>query len=88
MIIPYKQAIQEITDAINKSLAEMPDDETRIAVLNAFSRHMFYNGFKSDDNGGVDLLRKAQEPLGEKFEKVLNDNLWEMLEEDGKAQEK
>ena len=88
MIIPYKQAIQEITDAINKSLAEMPDDETKIAVLNAFSRHMFYNGFKSDDNGGVDLLRKAQEPLGEKFEKVLNDNLWEMLEEDGEAQEK
>ena len=88
MIIPYKQAIQEITDAINKSLAEMPDGETKIAVLNAFSQHMFYNGFKSDDNGGVDLLRKAQEPLGEKFEKVLHDNLWEMLEEDGKAQEK
>ena len=88
MIIPYKQAIQEITDAINKSLAEMPDDETKIAVLNAFSRHMFYNGFKSDDNGDVDLLRKAQEPLGEKFEKVLHDNLWEMLEEDGEAQEK
>ena len=34
------------------------------------------------------ILRKAQEPLGEKFEKVLNDNLWEMLEEDGEAQEK
>jgi len=61
MIIPYKQAIQEITDAINKSLSEMPDDKTKIAVLNAFSQHMFYNGFKNDDNGGVDLLRKAQE---------------------------
>ena len=34
------------------------------------------------------ILRKAQEPLSEKFEKVLNDNLWEMLEEDGEAQEK
>jgi len=61
MIIPAKQAIQEITDAINKSLSEMPDDETKIAVLNAFSQHMFYCGFKNDDNGGVDLLRKAQE---------------------------
>jgi hypothetical protein len=61
MIIPAKQAIQEITDEINKSLSEMPDDETKIAVLNAFSQHMFYCGFKNDDNGGVDLLRKAQE---------------------------
>jgi hypothetical protein len=61
MIIPYKQAIQEITDAINKSLAEMPDDKTRIAVLDAFSKQMFYGAFKGDDNGGVDLLRKAQE---------------------------
>ena len=34
------------------------------------------------------ILRKAQGPLSEKFEKVLNDNLWEMLEEDGEAQEK
>ena len=34
------------------------------------------------------ILRKSQEPLCEKFEKVLNDNLWEMLEEDGEAQEK
>jgi len=61
MIIPAKQAIQEITDAINKSLSEMPDDETKIAVLNAFSQHMFYCGFKNDDNGGVDLLKKVQE---------------------------
>jgi len=61
MIIPAKQAIQEITDAINKSLSEMPNDETRIAALNAFSQHMFYCGFKNDDNGGVDLLKKVQE---------------------------
>ena len=58
MIIPYKQAIQEITDAINKSLAEMPDDETRIAVLDAFSKQMFYGAFKGDDNGGVPLISK------------------------------
>jgi hypothetical protein len=58
MIIPYKQAIREITDAINKSLAEMPDDETRIAVLDAFSKQMFYGAFKGDDNGGVSLVRK------------------------------
>ena len=58
MIIPYKQAIQEITDAINKSLAEMPNEETRIAVLDAFSKQMFYGAFKSDDNGGVPLKSK------------------------------
>ena len=35
------------------------------------------------------ILRKAQEPLGEPFEKVLHDNLWNLLEEsNGKAQEK
>ena len=62
MIIPYKQAIQEITDAINKSLAEMPDDKTRIAVLDAFSKQMFYGAFKGDDNGGVPLIsKKARE---------------------------
>ena len=40
-MIPYKQAIQEITEAMNKALAEMPDDETRQAVLDAFSKQMF-----------------------------------------------
>ena len=58
MIIPYKQAIQEITDAINKSLAEMPNEETRIAVLDAFSKQMFYGAFKGDDNDGVPLISK------------------------------
>ena len=41
MIIPAKQAMQEITDLMNKELAEMPDDETRQAVLDAFSKQMF-----------------------------------------------
>jgi hypothetical protein len=41
MIIPAKQAIQEITDLMNKELAEMPDDETRQAVLDVFSKQMF-----------------------------------------------
>ncbi len=29
----------------------------------------------------LDELAKDQEPLGDDFEKVLKDNLWEMLEE-------
>jgi hypothetical protein len=41
MIIPAKQAIQELTDVMNKALAEMPDDKTRQAVLDAFSKQMF-----------------------------------------------
>jgi len=41
MIIPAKQAIQELTDLMNKALTEMPDDETRQAVLDAFSKQMF-----------------------------------------------
>jgi hypothetical protein len=41
MIIPAKQAIQEITDLMNKALAGMPDDKTRQAVLDAFSKQMF-----------------------------------------------
>jgi hypothetical protein len=40
-MIPYKQAIQEIADAMNKALVKMPDDETRQAVLDAFSKQMF-----------------------------------------------
>jgi hypothetical protein len=43
MIIPAKQAMQEITDLMNKELAEMPDDETRQAVLDDFSKQMFCN---------------------------------------------
>jgi hypothetical protein len=49
MIIPYKQAIQEITDAMNKALAEMPDDETRQAVLDAFSKQMFCDTRKAKE---------------------------------------
>lgn len=41
MIIPVKQFIEEMTDAMNNALAEMPDDETRQAVLDAFSKQMF-----------------------------------------------
>jgi hypothetical protein len=49
MIVPYKQAIQEITDAINKSLSKMPDDETRQAVLDAFSKQMFCDTRKAQE---------------------------------------
>ena len=50
MVIPAKQAIQEITDLMNKALAEMPNDETRQAVLDAFSKQMFCDtrGVKKD----------------------------------------
>ena len=41
MIIPAKQFIEEMTKDMNKALAEMPDDETRQAVLDAFSKQMF-----------------------------------------------
>ena len=50
MIIPAKQAVQEITDAMNKALAEMPDDETRQAVLDAFSKQMFCETEKAKKN--------------------------------------
>jgi hypothetical protein len=49
MIVPYEQAIQEITDVINKSLFEMPDDETRQAVLDAFSKQMFCDTRKEQE---------------------------------------
>lgn len=48
-MIPYKQAIQEIADAMNKSLTEMPDDETRQAVLDAFSKQMFCDTKKEQE---------------------------------------
>ena len=50
MIIPAKQAIQEITDLMNKALAEMPDDETRQAVLDAFSKQMFCDTRKAKND--------------------------------------
>ena len=50
MIIPAKQAIQELTDLMNKALAEMPDDETRQAVLDAFSKQMFCDTRKAQEN--------------------------------------
>jgi hypothetical protein len=59
MAIPYKQAIQEITDMINEELAKMPDDETRMAALNGLSNHMFNFAFKGDE-GGVPLFSEAK----------------------------
>jgi hypothetical protein len=41
MIIPAKQFIEEMTKDMNKLLAEMPNDEARQAVLDAFSKQMF-----------------------------------------------
>jgi hypothetical protein len=41
MIIPAEQFIEEMTKDMNKLLADMPDDETRQAVLDAFSKQMF-----------------------------------------------
>jgi hypothetical protein len=49
MIIPYKQAIQEIADSMNKALADMPDEETRQAVLDAFSKQMFCDTRKAQE---------------------------------------
>ena len=41
MIIPAKQFIEKMTKDMNKLLADMPDDKTRQAVLDAFSKQMF-----------------------------------------------
>jgi hypothetical protein len=49
MIIPAKQAMQEIADLMNKELAEMPDDETRHVVLDAFSKQMFCDTRKAQE---------------------------------------
>ena len=49
MIIPTKQAMQEIADLMNKELAEMPDDETRQVVLDAFSKQMFCDTRKAQE---------------------------------------
>jgi hypothetical protein len=48
-MIPYKQAIQEITEAMNKALADMPDDKTRQVVLDAFSKKMFCDTRKAQE---------------------------------------
>ena len=48
-MIPYKQALQEIADEMNKALAEMPDDETRQKVLDAFSKQMFCDTRKAQE---------------------------------------
>jgi len=50
MIIPEKQFIEEMTKDMNKLLAEMPDDETRQAVLDAFSKQMFCETEKAKKN--------------------------------------
>ena len=49
MAIPYKQFIEEITKDMNKLLADMPDDETRQAVLDAFSKQMFCKTEKAQE---------------------------------------
>ena len=49
MIIPAKQAMQEITDLMNKELAEMSDDKTRQAILDAFSKQMFCDTRKAQE---------------------------------------
>jgi hypothetical protein len=49
MIIPAKQLIEEMTKDINKALAEMPDDETKQAVLDAFSKQMFCDTRKAQE---------------------------------------
>lgn len=41
-IIPAKDVGKVLLDAINKALAEIPDDKTKQTVLDAFSRQMFY----------------------------------------------
>ena len=41
MAIPYKQFLEEMLKTMNEELAKMPDDKTRQAVLDAFSKQMF-----------------------------------------------
>jgi hypothetical protein len=49
MIITAKQFIEKMTKDMNKLLAEMPDDETRQAVLDAFSKQMFCKTGKAQE---------------------------------------
>jgi ABC-type amino acid transport substrate-binding protein len=44
-----KEFIEELTELINKELAEMPDDRTRQAVLDAFSNQMFCDTRKAQE---------------------------------------
>ena len=41
-IIPAKDIGKVLTDVINKALAEIPDEKTKQAVLDAFSKQMFF----------------------------------------------
>ena len=50
MIIPAKQFIEKMTKDMNKLLADMPDDETRQAVLDAFSKQMFCDTRKAQSD--------------------------------------
>jgi hypothetical protein len=52
-----KQFIEELTELINKELAEMPDDRTRQAVLDAFSKQMFCD--TRGKNNGNDTRSKS-----------------------------
>jgi hypothetical protein len=45
-IIPAKDVGKVFADAINEALAEIPDDETKQRVLDAFSKQMFYGSNK------------------------------------------
>jgi hypothetical protein len=44
-----KQFVEELTELINKELADMPDDRTRQAVLDAFSKQMFCDTRKAQE---------------------------------------
>jgi hypothetical protein len=46
-IIPAKDVGKVFADAVNKALEEIPDDKTKQAVLDAFSKQMFYGENKS-----------------------------------------
>ena len=41
-IIPAKDVGKVLANAINEALAKIPDDKTKQAVLEAFSKQMFY----------------------------------------------
>ena len=49
MIIKPEQFFQKMADILNKELAEMPDDETRQAVLDSFSKQMFCDTRKAQE---------------------------------------
>ena len=41
-IIPANDVGKVLADVINEALSEIPDDKTKQAVLDAFSKQMFY----------------------------------------------